>query len=199
MTGLTPLLAPAADADHCGLQQRTDARSNMFVMAAIYCPGGTLPVRIRNMSRSGALIESATIPPGNSKVRLCRGGLSVSGLIIWQRGNRAGIRFDSDVAVADWLPRGSGLSGQHRVDEIVHACKTLSSAGLASLAQPATTEPNHRDFARQMLQFRDALSAIAEELAGDMAIAAAHPTALRALDVMGQKFEKLACALAGKS
>lgn len=199
MTILTPLLAVEADAGHGGVQQRTDARSNMFVMAAIYFGGSPLPVRIRNMSRSGALIESATIPAENSEVRLSRGSLSVSGRIIWQRGNRAGIRFDSDVAVADWLPRGSGMTGQHRVDEIVHACKTLPSAALEGMAGSATTEPSHRDIARQMLQFRDALNAVAEELAGDTAIAAAHPTALQALDVMGQKFEKLASALSGRS
>lgn len=199
MTGLTPLLAPAADADHCGAQQRSNVRSNMFVMAAIYCGGGSRPVRIRNMSRSGALIESADIPAENSEVRLGRGSLSVFGRIIWRRGKRAGIRFDSDVAVADWLPRGSGITGQHRVDEIVHACKTLPAGALEGMAPSAAAEASHRDIARQMLQFRDSLNAVAEELAGNMAISAAHPTALQTLDVMGQKLEKLAAVLVGRN
>jgi hypothetical protein len=63
MNALTSLVALDANDHDSGRQQRADIRSNMFVMAVLYCDGCSAPVRIRNLSRSGALIESAVIPP----------------------------------------------------------------------------------------------------------------------------------------
>src|SRR5688500_15452 len=115
MSCLTPLVAPEAgcvDPEGDGEQRRVEARSNIFVVAALAWSSGTGPVRIRNMSRTGALIEGATIPPEGSPVRLSRGSLSVRGEIVWRRENRAGMRFGSAETVADWLPGNKTATGQ---------------------------------------------------------------------------------------
>ena len=119
MTTLTPLLAADAPSAPDPAHQRAEVRNNMFVVAVLYGAGGSVPVRVRNMSRGGALVESADTPGEGQHVRLSRGSLSVRGHIAWQRDNRAGIRFDTAIDVSDWLPLGARPTGQQRVDEIV--------------------------------------------------------------------------------
>ena len=195
MTALTPLLAPEGAYDPGASHQRAEARSNMFVMAVLYVDGGSAPVRIRNMSRGGALIESDSIPPEGLHVRLSRGSLSVRGHIAWRRDSRAGIRFDTAIDVADWLPRGAKPTGQQRVDEMVHACRASSRSGEGTPAARLTVR--QAEAIRQLLYCRDSLNAVAEALAGDEAIAIGHPTALQKLDVTAQLLDKLASRLAG--
>lgn len=193
MTALTPLQAHDAAYDPDPAHQRAEARSNMFVRAVLYGEGGSAPVRIRNMSRSGALIESSAIPTEGLHVRLIRGNLSVRGHIAWRRDDRAGIRFDTRVEVSDWLPRGTKPNNQQRVDEMVHASGTSGRNGGERPAAPLAASQAEAI----ILDCRDQLNAVAEELAGDSAIATGHPTALQTIDLTAQMLEKLASRLAG--
>ena len=194
MTALTPLLAADAFCPADPAHQRAEIRNNMFVAAVLYADGGSAPVRIRNMSRSGALIECVAIPPEGSEVRLGRGSLNVGGCVAWRRDNRAGIRFESAIEVADWLPRGSKPSGQQRVDEIVHACRKPTAA--APVDGNVVHAPGKTEVIRRLLDFKDVLAQVAAELADDAGIAAGFPTALQTIDVTAQKLEKLAAFLA---
>lgn len=195
MTALTPLLAPDAVYDPAA-HQRAEVRNNVFVSAVLHTDGGSVPVRIRDMSRGGALIESAVIPPEDSPVRLIRGSLSANGHIAWRKDNRAGIRFGCSIEVGDWLPRANGPTEQQRVDEMIHACRTATAEGDESIA-PATAS-SKAEAIRQLLDYRDSLNAVAEELAGDLAVAKGHPTALQALDMTAGMLAKLAARLAGQ-
>lgn len=193
MPALTPLPAPgASDVDPSdGAQRRVEPRSNIFVVAALASGSGSGPVRIRNMSRSGALIEGAMIPAIGSAVRLSRGSLSVPGAIIWRHQNRAGMRFDSTVMVAAWLPGGKRATGQQRVDEIVYSYKAeIGAMRPAAAAAPVLTA--RQDIGAQLIAVREALNAVAEELAADDATMARHPNALQAIDMAAQKLETLA-------
>jgi hypothetical protein len=195
MTLLSPLLAPGADIDANPAYRRADARNNMFVTAVLYGERGAIPVRIRNMSRSGALIESAAFPPEGSPVRLCRGSFSVGGQIVWHRDNRAGMRFDAVVDVADWLPSGNKANGQQHVDEMIYAIRSASSQGKGSSA--VTPPPAKPDAIAQLLALQEALATAASDLAGDAHVAIAHPAALQAIDLAARKLEELAALLAG--
>src|SRR5437868_9655101 len=115
---------------------RAEPRSNIFVIATLYASGGSTPVRIRNISRMGALIEAAALPPCGEAVRLSRGSLSVAGQVVWAAGPRAGLHFTSHVAVADWLPSGQRGSGQQLVDELVHQAR-LGAVPQSAPAAPA--------------------------------------------------------------
>lgn len=192
MSALTPMLAPEAPHDGNEAQQRADVRSNMFVMAVLYCAGGSAPARVRNMSRGGALIESAVIPPVATEVRLSRGSLGVSGHIVWRSENRAGVQFDAAIAVSDWLPGGNRPTGQQSVDEMIHACRTATAPEPEAAPSPWVTIAEAR---RQLLEFSDLLNVAAGELASDIAVASGHPTALQSIDVAAQKLEKLASLL----
>lgn len=193
MTALTPLIAPDAVYDPAA-HQRAEVRNNMFVSAVLYGDGGSVPVRIRDMSRGGALIESAVIPPEGSPVRVIRGSLSVSGHIAWRLENRAGICFGSTIEVAEWLPRANGPTEQQRVDALLHACRTATTVRAEATAPAAVTSQS--EIIRQLLHYRDALNAVAEELAGDEAVAKGHPLALQSLDMTADLLNKLAAGLA---
>jgi hypothetical protein len=98
---------------------RVETRSNIFVMAALYADGRSVaPVRIRNISRTGALVEGVELPLVGGKVRLSRASLSATGMLVWVEGAKAGINFDETVVVADWLPQGRRAFGQQSVDEL---------------------------------------------------------------------------------
>jgi hypothetical protein len=201
MACLTPLIAPNAPADPNGgeAHRRVEPRSNIFVVAALASAQGTGPVRIRNMSRSGALIEGPVIPPTRSAIRLSRGSLGVAGEIIWRRDNRAGVRFECAVAVAEWLPGGNRSSGQQRIDEIVYSYKAevgaMSHASAASIEAPV----ERPDVVRELLELQAALNAVAEELVSDAAATERHPNALQAIDMTAQKLEALARQLGASS
>ncbi len=190
MTGFTPLLVPEADS---GFAQRAEPRSNMFVTATLHLDGRSSPVRVRNMSRTGALVEVDAIPPERSRVRLERGSLSVRGEIVWRGENRAGIRFDAAVEVGNWLPSGSRPSHQQRVDEMIQACRDAPAGGMGPAVVPATGQAGT---IHQLADLRDTLNAVAEELAGDTSIAMAHATALQKIDVAAQALGKLSALLA---
>ena len=194
MAGLTPLHAPRTiDADRSDMaQRRVDLRSNIFVVAALASGIGSGPVRIRNMSPSGALIEGGVIPPDGSAGRLSRGTLSVTGEIVWRHENRAGMRFDSVVTVGEWLPGGKSATGQERVDEIVYSYKAEVGAMRPAAAAPAPLSATRQAIGVELLELLEALNAVAEELAHDDATTARHPKALQAIDVAAQKLEALA-------
>ena len=192
MTSPRPLLAPDAETHTGYAHQRADVRSNMFVMATFYCERGSFPVRVRNMSRGGALIESAAIPLEESRVRLSRGSLSIRGQIIWRDDKRAGVRFDADVEVGDWLPGINRPSHQRRIDQIVEECSDQPVAD----AEPVALSPGPATAIGQLLDLRDMINGIAELLAGDTQIAIAHATALQKLDIAVHSLDRLASALA---
>lgn len=169
-------------------EPRIERRSNIFVMAALYADGRPItPVRLRNISRTGALIEAAVLPAPGSCVRLTRASLSASGTLLWVRGSKGGIQFESPVAVGEWLPQGRRGFGQQFVDELFHQKRLggvrVFDEGAAGLAD-------------ELLGLRAALERTAEDLALDGAVAARHLASLQAIDLVGQALAKLAAVLA---
>jgi hypothetical protein len=179
-----PISESAIDCD------RDNARSNLFVLARISSDEVSGPVRIRNLSSTGALIEGAALPPEESAIRLTRARHTVSGRVIWSRNNRAGIGFDCTISVAEWLPSGTRATGQQRIDEIVHACKGgAAGKGAAKL-------PGDPDFAETMMEMSRSLSRSAETLLNDPLVFNRHSTAIQTVDVTAQKLSELAWKLA---
>jgi hypothetical protein len=106
--------------------QRSAGRSNVFLSAVLHGGAGPAPVRIRNISPTGALIEAASLPPAGTAIQLVRGDLCASGEIAWTSAGHAGIRFVDAVDVEGWVKR-VGHSGQQRVDGVVAALRRSES------------------------------------------------------------------------
>jgi hypothetical protein len=181
-------------------EHRVEPRSNIFVMATLYAAGGSTPVRIRNMSRTGALVEATALPPSGSPIRLSRGSLSIAGQVVWVAGPKAGVHFASGIAVADWLPNGKRGSGQQLVDELVHQSRlgTISMTAPPDL-QLITRPPSVT--ADELVRLQKLLERAGEELAADSLVAATHLMALQLIDGVAQTLAKLAaqdgdCAIA---
>lgn len=94
----------------------------MFLDAVLWVGSAACPVRLRNLSSRGALIEGAGLPVAGIRVRVLRGELSAEGEIAWQEQGLAGLRFVSEIDVDRWVKR-VGHRGQQRVDEAMAALR----------------------------------------------------------------------------
>lgn len=121
-------------------EMREGARSNVFLSATLNCGNRHAAVRIRNMSRAGALIDGAELPPPGRRFRLTRGTLSVLGSIAWSAGRQAGLMFETEVDVRAWTQR-VGHAGQQRVDAIVAAVRSGTQLPPASHSDQGDTIP----------------------------------------------------------
>lgn len=76
-------------------QNRRSRRSNVFLTATIEAAGATIPVKLRNLSADGALVEAAKLPPKGADVLFSRNELCERGRVIWTDGKHAGIAFNA--------------------------------------------------------------------------------------------------------
>lgn len=164
------------------LSERAETRTNLFVLAAIRSSLAIGPVRIRNLSKRGMLVEGAILPPVGTEVQIERGSLLASGKIVWLGDGRAGIELASDIEVKSWLPKFS-KAGQARVDELVHTIK-------AGLQQPvAVPEPliNQPD----LLSLLKDLDHVSQMMAEDDYIVSRHGESIQRLDIIAQHLRSL--------
>ena len=78
-------------------QNRKSRRSNVLMTATIEFAGQSLPVKLRNLSAEGALIESETLPVEGADVLFRRNELAVKSRVAWVAGQHAGIAFDKQL------------------------------------------------------------------------------------------------------
>jgi hypothetical protein len=172
---------------------RINDRSNVFVIATLYSQGGSAPVRIRNLSPSGALIEGIVLPSPGAPVRLSRGSFHVAGEVVWSADGRSGLRFDSAISVLEWLPRTGAAPVQHNVDELVFKAKLGSLAGHEA---PAPADPGKSgDVALELARLAAGLTRLCDELADDDHVAARFPENLQTIEATAKHLDRLARAV----
>ena len=171
--------------------QRGETRSNVFVVATLYSDGGSSPVRLRNISSSGALLEGAVLPLAGARIQLCRGSLRTTGQIVWNKDGRVGVRFDSTIRVVEWLPKGFRASNQQQVDEMVFQLRSGApfAASMPALPSPSLTLEQQLAAVQQMLDFA------ADQLASDASIARSCAGPLQRIDEAGQLLGSLIARL----
>jgi hypothetical protein len=169
--------------------RRVHPRTSMFVLATMAAASATGPIKIRNMSLGGALIEGGTLPPIGEHLSLCRGELAISGRIVWRQPGKAGLCFDHEVDVVDWLPAGS--VGQQRVDRTFHELKTNAALSRPVSSAPIETSPVGK---LDLLSVAAALDILADSLAEDAGIIAAYSSKLQVLDAASQMLRRFAAS-----
>jgi hypothetical protein len=75
-------------------QKRKRPRSRVYVVACLRSSEGWEPVRLRDLSRSGALVEATNAPPVGSTVQLVRGSMTVEARVAWIDTTWFGVEFN---------------------------------------------------------------------------------------------------------
>lgn len=174
--------SPAADA-------RIAPRESLYLAAALYCDGSPVPVKIRNLSTSGALVEGGALPGVGSLVQLIRGSLIVHALIAWSAGSRCGLKFSGGVDVQLW--RAAPInSEQQRVDEVVRLVKAgavpLPVPPLGKLDQRNPRPEPRAQLSGDMRRASDLLDHLGAVLASDPEVVVRYGPDLQNLDIAMQ-------------
>ena len=74
-------------------QNRKTNRSNVLMSATLELSGMSLPVKLRNLSADGALVEGDELPVDGASILFRKGELSVQGRVAWAKTSHAGISF----------------------------------------------------------------------------------------------------------
>jgi hypothetical protein len=74
-------------------QNRKTRRSNVLMSASLELSGTSLPVKLRNLSAEGALVEGDKLPVEGASIQFRKGDLSVTGNVAWVKGRQAGVAF----------------------------------------------------------------------------------------------------------
>ncbi len=74
-------------------QNRKTRRSNVLMSASLELSGMSLPVKLRNLSADGALVEGDKLPVEGASVLFRKGDLSMPGTVAWVKGRQAGVSF----------------------------------------------------------------------------------------------------------
>jgi hypothetical protein len=82
---------------------RRSRRSPVFLAATIDVAGRAEPVKLRNLSEEGALIEGERLPLEGSMTYFERKELRVKSRIVWVQGRYAGVSFDQPLKPEDVL------------------------------------------------------------------------------------------------
>jgi hypothetical protein len=166
---------------------RANARSNVFLSATLLASGKSLPVRVRNISSTGALIDGQTFPAEGSIVQLRRGSLTADGQIVWLSEDQCGVRFATEVDVDKWVKR-PGHSGQERVDNIVNLVQRGRSPGSDMMGSSDDS----------LSAIGLALSQICDRLSASATMVADFPEELLALDSIAQRLRQALGRLDGR-
>ncbi len=73
--------------------QRTAKRSKVLLKARLLTPEGESQVRLRDLSRRGALVDCQEAPPIGTEVLFARGSKAVAARVAWATDGRMGLEF----------------------------------------------------------------------------------------------------------
>ena len=175
--------------------ERAASRANLLLSATLVAEGKSNPVRMRNLSCGGALVECPTLPENGAKVELVRGGLRATATVAWTAQGHCGLRFDRPVATEAWLSGGTARD-QLRVDQIV---AQLRAPG-APREPPATAAPPNVEalpnrLAEELAYVARLLDGLGDALAGEPIVLARYMTKLQDLDISAQILGHVATVL----
>ena len=181
-------------------------RKNLLLSATIEAGSLKAPVRIRNLSESGAMIEGAALPDVGSTLILRRSEVEIGAVVIWQTLGRCGIEFDGAASIEEWVggvrqARRPGSGGQARVDAIQAAIR--SGDPLPAEATPTQHEPIgpaslDSRIAEELAYVKRLLDAVGDQLTDDPIMLQRHGQALQNFDVACQILGHLSTVLSAE-
>lgn len=182
-----------------GSEQPRATRKNLMLAASIESAGSKAPVRIRNLSETGAMLDGAALPGPGASLLLIRADIQVSASVVWCAGGRCGICFDNVAASVDEWVTGkraavfAGHQGQARVDAIQNAVRSGAAlpADTAAAGTAISTAELERRIAEEIIYVQRLIDALGEELIEDPVMLQRHSRVLQNLDRASQVLEHL--------
>ena len=170
--------------------RREAPRTNIYVAAFLVGRGSDIPITIRNLSSTGALIQSRANLEDADLVTLARGSLRATGCLVWREGTLGGLKFAEPINLSLWLPAAVIPKRRER---------TLPLATAPALEAPQGKGGSLTDRISAELAFVSRkLTTIRDELNQDPITAVRHATRLKdhdeATQVLGHLSELLASA-----
>jgi hypothetical protein len=178
-------------------------RKNLLLGAFIEAGALKAPVRVRNLSESGAMLEGTVLPDPGVGITLQRSDIRMGATVIWRTGGRCGVKFDdASISVEEWVtgnraPSFNGVQGQARVDAIQRAVR--SGAALPAQAASGSRDPSAAEMGKRIVDelrhVRLLLDTLGEEVAEDPEFLQRHNRSLQNLDRASQILENLATVM----
>lgn len=181
-------------------------RKNVMLAASISAGAVSAPVRIRNLSEAGAMIDGAALPNAGSTLMLNRLELSVMATVVWHRDGRCGLSLRVPITVDDWIAgvrtaAANASLGQLRVDHIQSAIRSgaaLPSETAAPAPNPVDAEPIEQRIAAELARVKRMLDAVSEELTDDVDVLMRHERAMQNFDIAAQTVEELSAVMGAR-
>ena len=125
-------------------QNRRSRRSPVLLAAGVEVDGVVVPVKLRNLSEEGALIEGDTLPPEDSVTFFERNDLRLKSHVVWVQGRYAGVAFARPLKQAEVLrnvpqPK-QPVHGDFRRPGL--ACRPLTGEERSMVERWMTQSPN---------------------------------------------------------
>ena len=171
-------------------------RKNLLLSASIEAGGLKAPVRIRNLSENGAMIDGAALPEVGTALVLRRLEVEIGATTVWRASGRCGIRFDGNVSVEEWVAgvcQPSFGTGQARVDAIQAAIRSGAQLPPESQANspPVDLAALENRIAEEIAYARRLLDRVGDELTDDPVILQRHGRSLQTFDEACQILDHL--------
>lgn len=181
-----------------------EPRKNLMLAAMIEAAGVSAPVRIRNLSEGGAMIDGAALPEPGSTLLLKRLELSVQASVVWTHDGRCGLALAHRIVVDDWIAgvrrtRPDGNLGQLRVDQIQAAVRSgaaLPEDTAAPSAPVVEVAALDRRIAAELTDLKRVLDQVGETLSDDVDVLMRHEQTLQKFDIAIQTIQYLADLMA---
>src|SRR5690606_868904 len=178
-------------------------RKNVMLAASISAGTVSAPVRIRNLSEAGAMIDGPALPSAGSTLMLSRLELSVTATVVWNRDGRCGLSLRAPITVDDWIAgvrtaAANADLGQLRVDRIQSAVRN----GEALPSETFTPASNRVDadkiaprIAAELARVKRMLDSVGEQLADDVDVLMRHERAMQTFDIAAQIVDELSTVM----
>ena len=168
---------------HSGVESRAAPRTNLFLAATLFSAGAGYPVKIRDLSATGARIETLLALEVGAAVTLVRGGLRVQARVGRCAGRFCGLSFDAPVSIEDWMANPVTLERQ--------AMAPVAVGG--GVARPVRREERDAEsIAEELTRVSRWLEAFGHALANDPQVVFSHGTQLFGLGRAARSLAALA-------
>lgn len=174
-------------------EARKAERKNIFLSALIEGPSGSGPVRVRNLSRRGAMLDGTLVPKVGEAVTLMRGRLRTCARVAWQSNGKFGLAFAREVNVEEWLAPTENAN-QSAVDEVVHSFR------MGTLQGPSDDSHHSRipaTLAVATVTLTEVLRNVGDRFSSSPALLSGFPAELQAFDLAVQLLENLSAVASG--